>query len=213
MIEAAKYTAQGDKSGTVELPSSVFELEKQPGNPEALMYEVIKQYLANQRQGTSSVKSRHEVQGSSRKIFRQKGTGNARQGTIRTPVRVGGGRAFGPRPKDWHQPIPRKKKRIALKLALGQRAKDGQVSVIESFLFEKPSSRQARNILEKISPEYGRKLILIDGSDPVVIKSFSNLPGVELDRADSVHPYEVLKCKHLILTQDALKKVAEVFGK
>jgi large subunit ribosomal protein L4 len=213
MIEAAKYTATGEKAGTIALPASVFELDKEPNNPEALIYEVIKMYLANQRQGTSSTKCRHEVQGSSRKIYRQKGTGNSRQGTIRTPVRVGGGRAFGPKPKDWFTPIPRKKKRLALKLALGQRAKDGQVSIIESFRFEKPSLRQAKDILAKISPEYGRKLILIDGSDYVVMKSFSNLPGVELDRADCVHPYEVLKCKHLILTQDALAKVVEVFGK
>jgi large subunit ribosomal protein L4 len=213
MIEAAKYTAQGDKAGTIELPASVFEMEKQPANPEALMYEVIKQYLANQRQGTSSVKTRQEVQGSSRKIYRQKGTGNARMGTNRSPVRVGGGRAFGPKPHDWHSPIPRKKKRLALKIALGQRAQNGQISVIDSFNFDKPSVRTAKAILDKISPEYGRKLILIDGSDPVILKSFANLPGVELDRADSVHPYEVLKCKHLIITTDALKKVAEVFGK
>jgi large subunit ribosomal protein L4 len=213
MIEAAKYTATGEKAGTVVLPATVFELDKEPNNPEALVYEVIKMYLANQRQGTASTKCRHEVNGSSRKLFRQKGTGSARAGSLRTPIRVGGGRAFGPKPKDWFTPIPRKKKRLALKLALRDRAQNGQVSIIEALQFEKPSLRQAKDILDKISPERGRKLILIDGSDSVVIKSFSNLPGVELDRADCVHPYEVLKCKHLILTEGALAKVAEVFGK
>ena len=111
MLEINKYSITGEEIGKVTLPESLFAVESK--NPKALIYEVIKMYLANQRQGTSSTKGRSEVKGSGRKLFRQKGTGNARPGNLRTPVRVGGGVAFGPKPKNWVRTIPKKKKRLA----------------------------------------------------------------------------------------------------
>lgn len=211
MVEAIKFSATGEQKGKVELPEALFNIEC--NNASALLYEVINMYRANQRQGTASVKTRGEINGSTRKLFRQKGTGNARPGSKKTPLRVGGGRAFGPKPKDWTRAIPKKKKRLALKLALTQRAKNGQVIVLESLSFEKPNTLAAKQLLEKIAPGYDRKLLVIDGSDKSIIKSFNNIQRVEMDRADGLFAYEVLKCKCLIITEDALKKAGEVFVK
>lgn len=211
MLTINKYSKQGEEVGTVTLPESLFAVESK--NPKALLYEVIKMYLANQRQGNANVQTRSEANGSGKKLFRQKGTGNARPGNLRTPLRVGGGRAFGPKTKDWYKPIPKKKKKLALKLALTERAKANQVVVVESLDFEKPSTKAAIELLAKITPEKAKKLILIDGSDPKIIKSFSNIPYVKMDRADGIFAYEILKCNCLIITEDALKKMQEVFAK
>jgi large subunit ribosomal protein L4 len=170
-------------------------------------------YLANQRQGTSAVKTRAEVHGSGKKLFRQKGTGNARPGNLRTPVRVGGGIAFGPKPKDWYRAIPKKKKRLALKLALTERAKAGQIVVVDSLNFEKPSTKAAKALLTKIAPERSKTLVVFDGSDPALVKSFSNIQYVKTDRADGLFAYEVLNSTFLVLTEDALTKMMEVFVK
>jgi large subunit ribosomal protein L4 len=170
-------------------------------------------YLANQRQGTSCVKNRAAVQGSSKKLYRQKGTGNARAGNLRTPVRVGGGVAFGPRPKDWYRPIPKKKKRLALKLALTERVKAGQVVILESLNYDAPNTKAAKALLSKIAPERSKTLVVFDGSDASLVKSFSNIPYVKTDRADGLFAYEVLHCTFLVLTEDALTKMMEVFTK
>ena len=211
MLTINKYNKQGEEAGTITLPESLFAVES--NNPQALLYEVVNMYLANQRQGNANVQTRSEANGSGKKLFRQKGTGNARPGNLRTPLRVGGGRAFGPKTKDWYKPIPKKKKRLALKLALTERAKANQVVVIESLDFENPSTKTATELLAKITPPKSRKLILINGSDPNVIKSFANIPYVSMDRADGIYAYEILKCNCLIITEDALNKMQEVFAK
>ena len=210
MIEAIKFSATGEEIGKVNLPESLFAATC--NNPKALLYEVIKMYLANQRQGTSCKKTRAEVHGSSRKLFAQKGTGRARMGNIRTPIRRGGGRAFPPRPKDWYSPIPMKKKRLALKLALTMKAEVNKVFIVENLTFDKPNTKEARNLINKIAPDYGRKLFVIHDSNMNIVKSFANLTDVEMDRADRLYAYEILKCKYLILTDEALKTAMEVFS-
>jgi len=211
MLKVNKYSINGEELGKVTLPKSLFDVKSK--NPEALLYEVINMYNANQRQGTVRVKTRSEVKGSGRKLFRQKGTGNARPGNIRTPIRIGGGVAFGPIPKSWYKPIPKKKKRLALKLALTQRAKDKQVVILEDIKLDKPSTKFALELLGKIVPEKAKTLIVIDGSDKSVIRSFTNLPSVSIDRADCLYPYEVINCNYLVLTESALNKIKEVFSK
>ncbi|MCF7859436.1 MAG: 50S ribosomal protein L4 [Candidatus Cloacimonetes bacterium] len=211
MLKINKYSMQGEEIGTKTLPKSLFAAESK--NPKALMYEVIKMYLRNQRKGNSSTQTRAEAKGSGKKLYRQKGTGNARPGNLRTPLRVGGGIAFGPKPKNWYKRIPKKKKRLALKLALTERANDKQVIIIDSLKFDKPNTKAAQELLLKIAPEKGRKLILTEGTDLNVIKSFSNIPYVKLDRADCVYPYEVINCNYLIITEAALDKMKEVFAK
>jgi len=210
MLEINKYSAQGQEVGKIELPAALFAAEAK--NPRALLYEVIKMYRANQRQGTSSVKNRAAVTGSTKKLFKQKGTGNARPGDIKTPVRVGGGIAFGPQPHDWYRKIPKKKKRLALKLALTEKANAGEVVVVESFDLEKPNTKFARNLIDNLVKGKKRALVLVDSSDPAIVKSFSNLPFVSMNRADSTFAYEVLNAGCLILTEDALNKMVEVFA-
>jgi len=209
MIEAIKFSATGEKIGTIQLPDTLFAVSC--NNPKAVLYEVINMYRANQRQGTACKKSRGEVAGSTRKILPQKGTGRARMGNARTPLRNNGGRAFPPKPKDWSMPIPFKKKRLALKLALSMKAQAEGVYVIESINFDQPSTKQARELINKMFPEKGRKLLVINDSNQNIVKSFTNLPDVNMDRADRLFAYEVLNCKYLILTADALKKAEEVF--
>ncbi len=211
MLKVNKYSMQGEEIGKITLPKSLFAAESK--NPSAVFYEVVNMYLRNQRQGNADVQNRSEAHGSGKKLFRQKGTGNARPGNLRTPLRVGGGRAFGPKSKDWYKPIPKKKKRLALKLALTERAKANQVVIVESLEFDKPSAKTAKNLLAKVTPEKSKKLILLENSDRKVIKSFDNLPFVNLDRADCAFAYEVLNCNCLVITEKALKKLEEVFTK
>jgi len=210
MLEINKYSVQGKEVGKIELPATLFAAEA--NNPRALLYEVIKMYRANQRQGTSSVKNRAAITGSTKKLFKQKGTGNARPGDIKTPLRVGGGMAFGPQPHDWYTKIPKKKKRLALRLALTQKAQEGEIIIVESFEMEEPNTKFARELIENLVTGKKRALILIDGSAPAIVKSFSNLPFVSMNRADSTFAYEVMNAGCLVLTEDALNKMVEVFA-
>ena len=210
MITAKRYNMQGDLLGEVNLPDNIFNVDV--NSPKVLLNEVVTMYLANQRQGTVQKKNRSMTAGSTRKLFRQKGTGNARMGARRSPVRVHGGKAFAIYPKDWYRKIPRTKKRLALKVALSDRAREGRIMIVEKLSFEKPSAKRALEFMNKIVPEKGYKLVITDGHHIPTVKSFSNLPDVLTDRADSIHAYEVLKSSYIIMTDDALKKVEEVFS-
>jgi large subunit ribosomal protein L4 len=209
MIEAKKFSANGENIGSIQLPEQLFNIITQ--NPDAVLYEVINMYRANQRQGTACKKSRGEVQGSTRKLFRQKKTGNARMGNLRTPIRKNGGRAFPPKPKIWGGTIPFKKKRLALKIALTRKATQNFVYVLEDLNYDKPNTKSAVDLINKIAPERGKKLFIIPDSNQNIIKSFSNIPDVNMDRADGLFAYEILNCKYFIITEAALKKVQEVF--
>jgi len=211
VVKAKKFNIQGEMIGEVELPVSVFDVDV--NSPKVLLHEVITMYMGNQRQGTVQKKNRAMTQGSTKKLFKQKGTGNARVGTRRSPVRVHGGKAFAIFPKDWYRPIPRTKKRMALKVALTDRAREGRIFIIEGLAFDSPSTKQAMQFISKVTPDRGRKLVVTDGHHLPTVKSFTNLPDVMTDRADSLHAYEVLKSSYIILSEDALKKVEEVFSK
>jgi large subunit ribosomal protein L4 len=126
MVKAIKFNSLGDRMEEIELPANIFDVDV--NSPKVLLHEVVTMYLGNQRQGTVQKKNRAMTAGSTRKLFKQKGTGNARVGSRRSPVRVHGGRAFAILPKDWYRPIPRTKKRMALKVALTDRAREGRVS-------------------------------------------------------------------------------------
>ncbi|HOH97735.1 MAG TPA: 50S ribosomal protein L4 [Candidatus Cloacimonadota bacterium] len=210
MVKAKKYNIQGEVIGEVELPVNVFDVDV--NSPKVLLHEVITMYLGNQRQGTVQKKNRSMTQGSTRKLFKQKGTGNARVGTRRSPVRVHGGKAFAIYPKDWYRPIPRTKKRMALKVALTDRAREGRVYIIEGLNFDKPNTQKAMEMLSKIAPDRGHKLVVTDGHHMPTVKSFTNISDVTADRADSLHAYEVIRSSYIILSDEALKKVEEVFS-
>lgn len=211
MVKAIKFNSLGERMEEIELPASVFDVDV--NSPKVLLHEVITMYLGNQRQGTVQKKNRAMTAGSTRKLYKQKGTGNARSGPIRTPVRVHGGRAFPILPKDWYRPIPKGKKRMALKVALTDRAREGRIFIVESLNFTEPNTKKALELLGKIIPERGRKLVVTDGHHLPTVKSFTNLPDVMTDRADSLYAYEILKSSYILMTQEALSKVEEVFSK
>ncbi|MDP2173956.1 MAG: 50S ribosomal protein L4 [Candidatus Cloacimonadaceae bacterium] len=210
MVKAIKFNSLGDQVGEVELPSSVFDVDV--NSPKILLHEVVTMYLGNQRQGTVQKKSRSMTAGSTRKLFKQKGTGNARVGSRRSPIRVHGGKAFAILPKNWYKNIPRTKKRQALRVALTDRAREGRIFIVEGLLYAQPSTKLAKDLLGKIIAEKGRKLVVTDGHHIPTVKSFTNLPDVMTDRADSLHAYEILKSSYIVMTQEALNKVEEVFG-
>jgi len=211
MANALKYNSNGDRIGEVQLPASVFEAACK--NPKALLYEVVNMYLANQRQGTKATKSRGLVRGSTKKLGNQKGSGGARMGSRRSPIRVGGGHAFRIDPKCWYKHIPTQKKRLALRLVLSDRATEGNVLVVDSFSYEKPSTKAAKALIEKLVTEKGRILLVTKGNDKSVVRSFSNLEYVETQRAEGLHAYGILKNSFIIMTEEALQQVEEVFGK
>jgi len=211
MVKAIKFNSLGELMEEIELPANIFDVDV--NSPKVLLHEVITMYLGNQRQGTVQKKNRAMTAGSTRKLFKQKGTGNARQGTRRTPVRVHGGRAFAILPKDWYRTIPRTKKRMALKVALTDRAREGRVFIVDKLEFDTPNTKKALELLGKMIPERGRKLVVTDGHHQPTVKSFANLPDVITDAADSLYAYEILNSSYILMTQEALNKVEEVFSK
>ncbi|MDD3143079.1 MAG: 50S ribosomal protein L4 [Candidatus Cloacimonetes bacterium] len=211
MVKAIKFNSLGDRMEEIELPGNIFDVDV--NSPKVLLHEVVTMYLGNQRQGTVQKKNRAMTAGSTRKLFKQKGTGNARVGSRRSPVRVHGGRAFAILPKDWYRPIPRTKKRMALKVALTDRAREGRVFIVDKLDFDTPNTKKALDLLGKMIPERGRKLVVTDGHHQPTVKSFTNLPDVITDAADSLYAYEILNSSYILMTQEALNKVEEVFSK
>ncbi len=202
MLEAIKYSPTGEKIGTISLDENIFSVSTK--NKKALLYEVINMYLNNQRQSNAAVKSRSDVRGTTAKMYRQKGTGNARAGSRRSPIRVGGGIAFGPKPKDRYKSIPKRKKRLALKIALTEKAAAGKVLIIESINFDKPSTAKAFDLINSIIPDKGKKLLVTEDSNLNIIRSFTNINDVETDRVDSLFAYEVMRASYVVLTEKAL---------
>lgn len=207
MAEAILFTSAGEKKGTVELPSELFDAPRH----DHAMYESVKCYMANRRQGTSSVKSRSMMKGGGRKPWRQKGTGMARAGTNTSPLWVGGGRAFGPRPRDYSYRLPKKLSRLALASAFSVRAGEQAVGVIESIDVDAPKTKVIADMLSNAGL-YGRKcLVLLGSSDRNLLLSARNLPRVRTTLATQVTPYELLNSDFVLMTQEGLEKLKEVF--
>jgi large subunit ribosomal protein L4 len=192
--------AEGAKAGSVELPDDIFDV--QANIP--LMHQVVVAQLAAARQGTASVKSRGEVAGGGRKPYKQKGTGRARQGSIRAPQFTGGGVVHGPVPRDYSQRTPKKMKAAALRGALSDRARDGRVHVIEAFISgEKPSTKTATATLRKAT-ESTKVLVVLSSLDELNWISLRNEPTVHLIEAGQLNTYDVLVADEVVFTKDAL---------
>jgi len=204
-MEAIKYSKTGEEVGTITLPEQLFDAEIN----QAVLHEVVTLFLKNKRQGTACAKGRSEVRGSTRKLYRQKGTGRARAGSAKSPVRVGGGVAFGPRPKNWYVSIPKKKKRIALKSALS--SKKDHVAVIEEIEIEKPNSKNIQNILNTTKIPFQRCLFVMPDNDPNIVRSIRNIKNISSIRAQDLNAYDILHATDMIITERALEKMQEVF--
>ncbi|WP_329014905.1 50S ribosomal protein L4 [Micromonospora rifamycinica] len=194
------HNVEGAKSGSVELPADVFDVQANI----ALMHQVVVAQLAAARQGTHKVKTRGEVAGGGKKPYKQKGTGRARQGSIRAPQFAGGGVVHGPVPRDYSQRTPKKMKAAALRGALSDRARAGQLHVVEAFVSgEKPSTKAALATLAKLT-EARRVLVVLSSTDELNWVSLRNEPRVHLIESGQLNTYDVLVADDVVFTKDAL---------
>ena len=193
--------SEGRKTGTVELPAEIFDVE--PNIP--LMHQVVVAQLAAARQGTHATRTRGMVRGGGRKPYRQKGTGRARQGSIRAPQFAGGGTVHGPQPRDYTQRTPKKMKAAALRSALSDRARNGRVHVITEFLVaDRPSTKQALSGLRNLTDR--KALVVVPREDALSLLSLRNLPDVLVIRADQLNTYDVLNSDDVVFTAAALDR-------
>ncbi len=200
MATAKLYNGVGEENGTVELPAAIFE---QPVHKQAL-YEAVRNYRANQRQGTHDTQTRAEVKYSTAKLFRQKGTGRARAGSAGSPTRKGGGVAFGPHPRDYSYMLPRKIKRLALKSALSDRANHDRVSVVEDFNMDAPKTKTFAAILGGMDLEGRHTLLVVAPENDNQYRSARNLNGVRVLRSNALNAYTILWADNIVFTQKAL---------
>ena len=207
-MELAVYNIKGEDTGRkVVLNDSVFAIE----NPnEHVVYLAVKQYLANQRQGTHKAKERSEVAGSTRKLGKQKGGGGARRGDINSPVLVGGGRVFGPRPRDYRFKLNKKMKDLARKSALTFKAQNNQIVVVEDFNFEAPKTKEFINFAKNIKLEGVKMLLVLANENKNVTLSARNIQGANITSAAQLNTYEVLDNKALVLTESSVAVLNEL---
>jgi large subunit ribosomal protein L4 len=198
-------TASGDQ---VELSDSIFGIEP---NDHAI-YLAVKSYLANQRQGTHKSKERGEVSGGGKKPWKQKGRGGARAGTTRSPLWVGGGTIFGPRPRDYRQDLPKKIKKLARKSALSYKVKDEQLMIIEDFSFETPKTREFQKILQALKVEGKKVLLLTSSFSDAVYKSGRNINKVRVLEANKASTYDILNNQVLLLQRSAVNEINKSFN-
>jgi large subunit ribosomal protein L4 len=201
------YTQTGTKLKTkIDLNDQIFGIRPN----EDLMAQYVRVYQANQRQGTVKTKTRGEVRGGGRKPWRQKGTGRARHGSIRSPIWVGGGTVHGPQPKDWSLKMPKKMRRKALFSALSQKAKEDDILVLNKLELKEIKTRELGEVLGNL-PVKDRTLIALDKVDENVILSARNLVGVETSQAKDLNAYDVLNTETIILPKSSLKILEETF--
>ena len=200
------YNMQGEVVEEMELNDTIFGIEIN----EHAVYEVVKNQLANKRQGTQSTKTRAEVRGGGRKPWRQKGTGRARQGSIRSPQWKGGGVVFAPKPRDYSYSVPKKVKRLALKSALTAKVNDNEIIVVDEFKLDLPKTKEMKQILANLNSDR-KALIVTDVKNIDVIRSAKNMPYVATTIVSTLSVYDILKYNSFIITNEAVKKVEEVY--
>ena len=206
-MEVKVYDMEGKEVGTMDLSEDIFAI---PVNV-SLMHEAVKNYLANQRQGTQSTLTRTEVRGGGKKPWRQKGTGRARQGSTRSPQWTHGGIALGPKPRDYSYRLNKKVKRLALLSALSSKAQSGDIIVIDELKAAEYKTKTVVNMLTAIGADK-KALIVTPAVDAKLVKSAANIPGVKTATADSINTYEVLNGGKFVISVDAAKKLEEVFA-
>lgn len=201
------YNVDGKVVGSMDLNESVFGAEVRPD----VMHEVVVNYLANQRQGTQSTKTRTEVRGGGIKPWRQKGTGRARQGSIRAPQWVGGGVALGPKPRDYRYTLNKKVRRLALKSALSSKVQDNEIIVLDALNCDEIKTKQITNLLKNLNVNE-KALIVLPENDKNIVLSARNIKGVDTTYVGSINTYEVLNHTKCIILKDAVSKLEEVYA-
>ncbi len=206
MPEAKVYSKDGAEVSKLALSEKLFA--QKPNL--AVLHQAVIAYLANQRQGTSMVKSRAEMSGGGIKPWRQKGTGRARSGSNTSPVWVGGGRAFGPEPKDWRMELPKKMRRAALKTAFSAKAAEEKFLVVQDFELETPKTKTISQLFDKLGVSEGKVLFLWEGKNNLE-KSSRNLPNVVTKRALLVNPYDLVWADWVVATESGYRTLTETF--
>ncbi len=208
MMELKVYDIKGKETGrTVQLSEDIFGIEPN----EHVMYLAVKQYLANQRQGTHKSKERGEVKGSTRKIKRQKGTGTARAGAIRNPLFRGGGRVFGPRPRNYSFKLNKKVKRLARKSALSAMMKDGNIMVVENFDFDTPKTKNFVDVLKSLKLDDKKSVFVFANPNKNVYLSSRNLPKAKVVNGLNLNTYTILNAGKLVFTEDVIPEIEANF--
>ena len=207
MLKAAMFDMAGAKVGEVELSEAVFGIEPN----ESVLHDSVKNYLANQRQGTQSALTKGEVHYSTIKPWRQKGTGRARAGYKGSPVWYHGGVAFAPKPRDYSYTLNKKVKRLALKSALSAKAAADEIVVISDMKMDEIKTKTFKTFLDKIGVT-GKALVITEGVDVNVIKSARNIAGVSTTMATILNPYMILNNTKLVIAKEALEKIEEVYA-
>jgi len=195
------FTTEGKDSGNeAELLDSIFGIEPNT----TVIYEDVRRYMANQRQGTSNTKERGEVRGGGRKAYRQKGTGRARRGSIRSPLLKGGGTVFGPSPRDHSFTLPKKSRKLARKSALSAKAESGAIKIIEDVELEQPKTRRVAEILDALDIKEQKVLILTAETDKILYKSARNIPNVQVLEANKPTTYQILDAEVILIQENAI---------
>ncbi|MCK0473325.1 50S ribosomal protein L4 [Halalkalibacter sp. APA_J-10(15)] len=207
MPKVALFNQSGSQVGDVELNDSVFGIE--PNN--SVLHDAVVMQQASLRQGTHKTKGRSEVRGGGRKPWRQKGTGRARQGSIRSPQWVGGGVVFGPTPRSYSYNLPKKVRRLAIKSALSSKVKAEEIIVLEELAFDAPKTKEMKSVLANISADRKVLVVTADYNDQVAL-SARNIPGVTFVSADGINVLDLLKHDKLVITKGAVEKVEEVLA-
>lgn len=209
-MEVKVLDLSGKETGAkVQLPDSVFGVEP---NDHAI-YLDVKQYLANQRQGTHKAKQRNEIAGSTRKLHKQKGTGGARAGSIKSPLFNGGGRVFGPQPRDYSFKLNKKLKVVARKSALSYKAKENNILVLDNVDFDSAKTKQYVNLVNNLNVANEKTLLVLPASNSNVYLSSRNLPKTKVTTVAQLNTYDVLNAGKLLLTADSVKTLEEAFAK
>ena len=207
MANVSVYNMEGKEVGTIELNDAVFGVTVN----EHLVHMAVVQQLANNRQGTQKAKTRSEVSGGGRKPWRQKGTGHARQGSTRAPQWTGGGVVFAPVPREYSFKINKKEKRAALKSALSDKVANGKLVVVDALTFDAPKTKEFAKVMTNLNVN-DKALVVLNDNDANVVLSAKNIPTVKTSLTNTINVYDVVNAKTLVLTQDAVKTIEEVYA-
>ena len=207
MANVSVYNMEGKEVGTMELSDAIFGVEIN----EHLVHMAVVQQLANNRQGTQKAKTRSEVSGGGRKPWRQKGTGHARQGSTRSPQWTGGGVVFAPVPRDYSFKMNRKEKRTALKSVLTDKVANNSLIVLDKLSFDEIKTKSFVTVLNNLKVE-GKSLVVLNENDEKVVKSAKNIPTTKTALTSTINVYDILNAKTLVVTQDAVKTIEEVYA-
>ncbi len=207
MPKTALYDMNGKKVGDIDLKDTVFGTEVN----KTVLHQVVVNYLANQRQGTQSTKTRAEVRGGGARPWRQKGTGRARHGSIRSPLWIKGGVVFAPKPRDYSYSLNKKVKRLAMKSALSSKVQEKEICVLDQLSLENIKTKEMVNVLKNLKVD-SKALVVLPEKDENVIKSAKNIPGVTTTLVTTLNVYDILNHDKFIVTKDAVAKIEEVYA-